>query len=616
MILESLLYFGGGAFTLLLMFWIGEPIRFRLFPSEDSDNHKLQVFYSIISGFIVVITSWSVVQTFGKTINILFVGIYLFNAVQNKFKPKYKWKWFEKDLQIVFFVFVLTSLLFVLVAPLASIENDLIYYAKISEFLSITGFENWYHAYAEKLSVFRGVTPYHYFELWLANIVVEMTGIPGVLVLLHYVYPMLLSLALYGASGLIKQNVNKSRLKEPIIIILLSLITIELVAHLYVPSGWYVYMNPWLRPNFIIYVLFLIPVLDQIRQRNTVQAMVVSMPLAIVSITNAPSVFVTLMVLFVCSLFRNQCSKSITSFLILFVSMSVCSIGFYKIFGIDISVLMGRESNSLTMIYKTISLWKSILLTIADILINISVLLFVLYGIGKILASKVAIPWQHIGFGALLTLSGLLCFQAAPYIDNAYQFVYLGFVALWITWVIYFTEVFHHLGRYSQITYMLCLLALSAMSVKDRLNINLSEKSLARMHLKRSQYTESKIIEAEHLILHKKYLHGGYLMNRKESEQMAPKMKHALTYTPQNKLAYLSKGLFLEPLVAPEILYCDRNQSYSKAKAFNYLLPFYKSYRPGRDYLKSYVKKSGIQFIIDTSSELVALDAFFSRSHF
>ena len=194
---------------ILTFFYFIGHILFYFFRNYFSLNGTyLNCFAKIIFGLVVFITFYSIIITRGITVNLCFLLIFamLFYEIKKNRVPShlslhtkdiFKWKNIFEFLIIAFLlcgwesIFLLNNHPFPFVMP----HFDHTDYSTISQFLNLTGEENAFRESNIYDGAFKGLIPYHYFELWLNAAVAKYFGLLYASSLLLVVYPLFYFLA-------------------------------------------------------------------------------------------------------------------------------------------------------------------------------------------------------------------------------------------------------------------------------------------------------------------------------------------------------------------------------------------------------------------------------------
>ena len=291
MLLDFVKIFFTNASIIYLLFLIGQFVSPLLFLGNPRQGKISNLFHSALSGMILVVVVYSVFKTWGITINWLFIivpGCYFFLfkrgyllGLYKGFKIKLK----PDNIGLLILTLFLVSLgTFCFMLP-ASIENDVIYYSQISDALREGSSENYYHHYNEVLGI-SGVTLYHYFELWLTSVLSEFLPFSTIILLKYCTYSVLKVLILLGAMSLF-ERLNKVRWYY--LLFLFSLLFIEwhhILDQFTITANSY--SSIWIRPNFMTYLVFFIPVLYSILEKKYINGLVIILLMIPVSVILIP----------------------------------------------------------------------------------------------------------------------------------------------------------------------------------------------------------------------------------------------------------------------------------------------------------------------------------------
>lgn len=163
-----------------------------------------QYFICTFYGSICITVLYSFCLTAGKTSSWLFVTILALLAFQKKYEhcpkslsnnatnKKYQWM----IVIGVMTVFWLSSIIFIDFQTMSffPIDGDLIFYSKVTDVLN-QGVES------KVLSDSHNMTPYHYYELWLAALVIQVTKLGGYGVFSLVITPFLGTLVFLGLAA-------------------------------------------------------------------------------------------------------------------------------------------------------------------------------------------------------------------------------------------------------------------------------------------------------------------------------------------------------------------------------------------------------------------------------
>lgn len=194
-------------FLIIVIVFLGIGfLTYQLLPlNKNSNNPYGELFYSFFSGLIVFATVFSLVATKGRTINIIFIfsgSILLFKyftksgsirsgLLQRAFQFL-KRNWIVVVLSTFIFytyeaVWLLKSGNFNFILPFV----DYVDMYNISQIITQTGQENNKFLISNYyFDAFHGISPYHYFELWLNGFLSVLLPVSGMVTLMLFVYPL------------------------------------------------------------------------------------------------------------------------------------------------------------------------------------------------------------------------------------------------------------------------------------------------------------------------------------------------------------------------------------------------------------------------------------------
>ncbi|OQA00167.1 MAG: hypothetical protein BWY70_00778 [Bacteroidetes bacterium ADurb.Bin408] len=189
-------------------------ITYRLLPvRKDPSGNYTVLFYSMLLGLILCVTVFSLIRTAGHSVNILFLitaVLLLYRYYSKKdFETegllKYLWLFLKKNFPLliistlIFFsyeaVWFLKSGTFHFVIPFV----DYVDMYNISQVITQTGQENNKYLLSNYYyEAFHGISPYHYFELWLNGFFSTVLPVPGIATLMLFVYPLFYVTSYFG----------------------------------------------------------------------------------------------------------------------------------------------------------------------------------------------------------------------------------------------------------------------------------------------------------------------------------------------------------------------------------------------------------------------------------
>jgi hypothetical protein len=141
-----------------------------------------QKFAELILGTIVLTSFWAIIHTKGLTIHVL--NLIILYIIYKNIELKNNNSTLKNDLNFInknyiFLILGVSAIFTINYINSSEISNfrikspyyDMVYYASVSDFLSITGIENDNHGYNFLDNENTKIQPYHYSELWLCNLI-------------------------------------------------------------------------------------------------------------------------------------------------------------------------------------------------------------------------------------------------------------------------------------------------------------------------------------------------------------------------------------------------------------------------------------------------------------
>lgn len=237
MVYEIFSFFGLLILSLVLLYATG--IIISCFFREKTLIHEY-LFLKLSSAILIWVFMISIVTTKLNTIFVFLIIPIAIIVYLNRSEISFKFKINTKTLIVELSVLLgftilafLTNLVFVFDNDLLFYVNqhpDYYWYAQYSAGLA-AGNENYLgNSNLILLSEYKGLNPYHYFELWLNFIIAKFRSTSNLLTLLLVTYPLLQTVALMGIYNIAKKLIN---IKHPTIIVFCLSFLIIYAAPLY-----------------------------------------------------------------------------------------------------------------------------------------------------------------------------------------------------------------------------------------------------------------------------------------------------------------------------------------------------------------------------------------------
>ena len=592
----------------------------KLFSPFFLNIRKDKVFFNflidVLVGLILVIFIYSIIFSGFKTVNLIgaiLIFTYVFSNIKN-----INWTWnfnFNKEqlkvvLSALFFLFI-SSLISYLYPYKGQIDEDIVQYVNISRELNYSGIENIFTYFNSFKTI--GLMPYHYFEMWFGSILFKLNffNFSDAVVFRYCSYSILKSICLLGFLAFV-ELIKKIKIYDIFIVVFLFLFNSLLFTSI-INDSYPLHTSVWLRPNLITYYLFLFPVFTLFRYGYRKLSILFLLLLVIASTVTAPSVVSTLFTICVLVYFFNKKRKSHAfklSLIILFFSVAVML--FYKIFGHS-----SQEASKINSFYDlfiyTHSIWKAIvfyLLTIPLRTIGIifpALILLLFYKDDFFLIVRENLV--SILFSIILFINGLLFFQLTTFMDNTYQFVYIGYCSLTIITFLFLYQlillVFKKPINFKSSIVLFVFILLNLWHISKDFNFNIFYKNLAELNLSRQGLSQKYIYDIDKYMSGKNSLKGAFAFGIDTSYNYTNNSHENPHSTSQfgSYTYYLKSNLKLFPLSDPAKLFYGLDENsffYRRYKVLTRLLPFYNKNNKlnYNERLKYTIDEEKINFII------------------
>jgi len=575
----------------------------KIVPQND-DKHS-RVFLRLFFGSIALISLYASIVSNGRTVMIISFLVFGFLRIVNPLKydvsrKNMKSSIIESALLIIpFLLFIVLVFLQLLYSASDHLEPDLLFYAKISEFISLTG-ENFYHGFYDSNEGFNGMVPYHYFEMWFVNLFNSISNFTSIILLKYFAYPLFKSICAFGMISLVLTKATFYRTLFVSFLLMLGLfMPIEPILNV-TKVGWVGYGNMWLRPNLIFYVLFSIPTFYYVMKKHYRYALVISLFVPIISITTAPSFFMAYGFFSIWLIWKYRKEYFLKILMYGIVSAFVI-IMFYIMAGSPIKLFEHPPWS--VMISEQILIIKAIIGAVFYLSAQVLVASVIL-GLAIFKFNKQYSPLLII---ALLTsLFGVGLFQLFPLIDNTYQFPYFGYALLNLTMVLITVYVILN----ARVIWSLLFLGASLIMSFQVLEFNrdfktlISANSIADFHLLQLGYSKNALASIDTLL----FDHSSIAFTLDEEELRTSfngKRRHFLTMQLGSELSYKFNGLKFYPVVPSKTLYDfpQNDPNYAKPMGFNNQMAYYRNELIREDYTQNFLTEKGICFMLRTTRD-------------
>ena len=597
-------------------------------------NPFLGVFYRVIIFSFLLVSVYAILLTTGKTIFVFVIPlIYVLiksyrskNTVLSSSPHTITNRTVWLSIGLVSLLTILLSYYFTLKF---SIRNDTAHYVKIGEYMATYGVENPYHYYNAENDLFRGIAPYHYFEMWFGGIFYKLNGLLGFnlfsnyLLYIYFVFNLFRVLVIIGIFGLLFKYVKFNALY---FLITIPVLIIDISAY----CNWWIdsYVaesNLFERPNFIFYYLFMIPVFDSVLNNDRTQQTIWSAFFIVASITALPAIAGSLLLKFAYDWYKQKEErKTIVRITILFLGFIVLIAIFYKLFGVTKEAMTIESMSIKQMVAKTLSLWKACVFMFTMLSVKIAFFIGLIF---LLIWNRFSKDYtfdssfkQLLLYVTLLCFTGIGLFQIVPYLDNMYQFAFIGYCAvvllLIVILIIKLSTTISKIKMYGSLSLILIILfigfkrnlfydhiLLADVNWKVDLKTNfLMQHGLSYKYIKSLEENASEL----------KNKNGASLIDGEDAITDFLGLRHSVTYQLGNYLMVYNNYIHLPLLSDKTKLYPDTDtlsKDYYKALNFNGKALFYRTYNDSLSYnlnLKKYITDHNISYIFASKSVIPA----------
>jgi hypothetical protein len=521
-------------------------------------------FLNSFLGLFTIICIYSFTRAGFKTVNDIAFLALVFVAYKNKDRFRYV-RTDLKPLVHILYIFPVVFLLYGYYTLPGSIENDVRYYAKIAYSLQAFGQENLYHWYNTYDHELNGMMPYHYSELWLAALFNQFLGIKSVIALKYLAYPYFISNICVGMLGLIQ----KAGPLEFLLFIALTLLPFHIVSVF--STGYVVYTDFWLRPNFIMYYFGLLALFYLVMEKRWILLWMCAVVISTTSVIIIPCLFGGLFILSLALSYKKDIQLREFIFLnaVLLVT-GMLMVALYLGFAPHVNLFGGQSL--VNLLHASLAPWKAVVFITAALICECVLLILT-----AVLFNRFFIRLPSVWYVYLFALSqviiGVVLFQSLNQLDNSYQFPYFAFAASGFVLIITIVLAVDRSKRIAKpwITFSIVLLAMFYTRQDFHFRIL---QSLERTNLLESGLSDGMISASREYLKNGKS--GGFVLRTHDLNSFTPKARNCLTNQLGSFVAYISDNCNLPSLTCLDTLFEDKTTLNAKdfAKAANWYKVF------------------------------------------
>lgn len=600
--------------------------------NRSNENLFFKLFYNSLAFAILIVTLCAIISTKGKTIFILILPIAFiaYRCYSKKQSPVIidnsggiRKRLFFIIIPVITIATVVLSYYFALKF---SMRNDVAHYSKTAECLINQGIENPYHHYNNENSILKGNLPYHYFEMWFGSAFFKLNNILSISLFSNYifyiffVFNLFRVIAIIGIFGLINKYI-KFNFIYFVVVFLILIIDISAYCNWW-NDAYVAESNFFERPNFIFYYLFFIPIFSSILNNDRVKLALWSCVFIIATITALPSVSGAMVLILIWSWYKIKSERpSNLKILLSYLAFILVIAVFYKIFGASKEAVHVESMSIKQMITKTLSLWKACVFMFTMLSVKIAVFCILIFALlwGRLSKSYTfnTLFKQLLFYCALLCLTGIGVFQLIPYLDNMYQFAFVGYCAVVLMLIIVLTIKLSVLPVIKKSVFVIIFLLAIVFGIKRNLffdHILLADvnwgTNLKTNFMLQSDFSPKyiKALDENARLLENR--NGASVIDEHDVLSDFAGLRHSATYQLGNYFAVFNNNVNLPLVSNPDGLYpdedkSDKNKDFTKAFTFNTKTRFYKLYDKTKTYkenLSLYLKQNKIKYVFASKS--------------
>ena len=437
-------------FLFTLLFYTTGKILLNIFSKNLSNSKYTNLFFATLLGIIFYVCAYSILKTRGLTINIMFIflAIPVFMPIKKINIKCFSLRYNLGSVVELFLLSIFFTLFFNFAFESKIIQADSIYYLKIAEGLKMSGHENRQHLKNLYVSNFNGVEAYHYFEMWLAAFIMQLTNVFFTTFSIFRIITqsILFIVLILGLLAIVEQLRNKIKIFDILFVLAFALFFIpdffEFFPSIATFFKYSVETNPFLRPNFRTYWIFLILSVLFILRRNHSLFVFSLLLLPLISITTALPIYGALFLLLLinthCRFLKETDNLKLWMTFIGSVVFVVVFISYFKINNIE--SYYNISISEVLNYFKTT--YKAILYMICIVTLHVAITFGIFFSIIYLFSRRNLIFFIRqyrllLLFSFLLLIAGIVSFQLCTFMSNTYQFAFISYIQLSLLLFIY-----------------------------------------------------------------------------------------------------------------------------------------------------------------------------------
>lgn len=559
-------------------------------------SYDSNLLLSSFTGLLIIVFVYSVIMSGGVTVNLLLLIPFAFYILFSRHpssevaEPKLDIKGLLKSSMVFGLVFIVMTILSIAFDYSDSINNDMLFYSNIGRSLGVDGSENVFHFYNTVLpqDFQNGTYPYHYFEFWFLSFVnLLVSKYPASILLKYVIYVFFKTWIVIGIKTLLQETGIRSMFLLPVII-LATFLPVEYLL-LKMESSWTIYMSIWSRPNFLTYLFVFLISLLLLFKKNLNLAITTLLILPIVSTSTAPALFPCVFILIIgLKIFKRINIREMWLLLLGTFGVAFSILIFYKLTGAEIKILKLTPELILEK-YKTT--WKAMLFFIvklsATLLVVLIPLILLVYKKKNSLNRSEFILALITSF--ILSFVGIFIFQMSFFVDNSYQFPYVGYSMVLLVIEIVVLYLFFS-STSILIKGVLGLFLLAGLVMKSGEENWPKNNNLPIYSMAIKEKEDEKMFLPLLEVMDEVDGTGLFILDENTITDISPKRREIVTNQKGGFLYYINKNIKLYPFVDKRVMYKgeeENEEAFSKAHLYIDLMPdrFFESSKENLDWV-------------------------------
>ena len=355
-------------------------------------------------------------------------------------------------------------------------------------------------------------------------------------------------------------------------------------------SGFPVYTDFWLRPNFITYYYILLPLFYFIIEEEWDYLYLISIIGCTVSVMIIPCLFGGIFLLSLVLVYKNKIMpKHFIWRNILLLITCVFILLVFKLFAPLTNLVINHPFKEL--LFQSLTIWKAVVHSIVTLIIECSVLLFVAFLLNKFVIKNDKLK-NVLSLILGQVVIGVILFQALNKLDNAYQFPYFAYAASGFILIVALLLFVNHLqNKFIKCSITVIVFFTSIYASYSSFDFNsLSSISLENKNLLQNNISSNWIKNASLYFKNNTTARGGFVLSKADLADFGPKSRSCITIQNGSFISYITDNCNLPSLTCKDTLLSDKNTEngaeFEKVEKWMEAFPLYTKECNVNEYLK------------------------------